>query len=100
MAVPALDAKAVWASGKSYAEWLAAIKNPHMRTEMEKYDAEISIPDDVAKKIKGLKRPVHVLAIIEDWCGDVRRNAPPLAKVCALNPEMLRLRCVDKETRP
>ena len=100
MALPKFDSKAVWTSGVSYSDWMAAVKNPHMREEMARIDAEVAIPEAVAAKIKALKRPVHVLAIIEDWCGDVRRNAPPLAKLCALNPDKLRLRCVDKETRP
>ncbi|HLX62817.1 MAG TPA: thioredoxin family protein [Planctomycetota bacterium] len=99
MAVPALDSKAAWSSGKSYADWLAACK-PQMRADIERFDAEVAIPAVIASKLTALKRRVHVLAIIEDWCGDVRRNAPVLAKLCALNPEMLRLRCVDKETRP
>ena len=100
MAVPPLDLKAIWNNGQTYADWFAAIKNPHMRTEMERFDKEIAIPDATAKALKSLKRSVHVLAIVEDWCGDVRRNAPVLARVCALNPEKLKLRCVDKETKP
>ena len=100
MAVAPLDLKSIWTSGQTYADWYASIKNPHMRTEMERIEKEISIPAEVATTLKALKRPVHVLAIIEDWCGDVRRNAPVLAKLCALNPEKLRLRCVDKETKP
>ena len=100
MAVTPLDLKSIWTGGQSYAEWFATIKNPHMRTEMERIDREIAIPDAIAAKLKALKRAVNMLAIIEDWCGDVRRNAPVLAKLCALNPEKLRLRCVDKETKP
>lgn len=100
MAVPPIDLKTIWSTGQTYAEWFAAVKNPHMRTEMERIEGEIAIPEAVAKSLKSLKRPVHVLAIIEDWCGDVRRNAPVLAKLCALNPEKLKLRCVDKETKP
>jgi len=100
MSVPALDLKSIWSAGQSYADWFASIKNPHMRAEMERYNNEIAIPDATVATLKALKRPVHVFAIIEDWCGDVRRNAPVLAKICALNPDTLRLRCVDKETKP
>src|SRR5438067_619032 len=80
------------------ADWYGSTANGHMRSEMERYDSEIEIPDAVASRVKSLARPVHVLALIEDWCGDVRRHAPVLAKICALNPDKLRLRCVDKET--
>lgn len=100
MAVAPLDLKAIWNAGATYEAWLAAIKNKHMREEMERYYAEVVVPEALAARVKNLKRDVHVLAIIEDWCGDVRRNAPPLAKLCALNPARLKLRCVDKETKP
>jgi len=100
MPLPPFDLQAIWNGGATYEAWLAAIKNKHMREEMERYDAEVQIPDALGARIKALKRDVHILAIIEDWCGDVRRNAPPLAKLCALNPARLKLRCVDKETKP
>lgn len=100
MPVPPLDLKAIWSAGATYENWLAAISNKHMVAEMERYHSEVNIPDALAAKVKNLKRDVHVLAIIEDWCGDVRRNAPPLAKLCALNPTRLKLRCVDKATKP
>jgi len=32
---------------------------------------------------RGLRRPVNVLAIAEDWCGDVIANLPILAKLAA-----------------
>ncbi len=100
MAVAQLDLKSIWSGGQTYAEWMAAVKNPHMRAEMDRFEKEIEIPEPVVQKIKSLKRAVNVIAIIEDWCGDVRRNAPVLAKLCALNPEKLKLKCVDKETKP
>ncbi len=100
MPVTPLDLQSIWSCGQSYADWCASIQNPHMRTEMDRYESEVAIPEALASKVKALKRPVHVLAIIEDWCGDVRRNAPMLAKLCALNPDILRLRCVDKKTKP
>ncbi len=100
MPVPALDLRAIWNGGQTYAEWFAAVKNPHMRTEMERFYSELTISDAITGQINALTRPVHVLAIIEDWCGDVRRHAPILARLCALNAEKLRLRCVDKATKP
>lgn len=100
MPVEALNLKAVWESGESYEAWLGRTTNKHMLSEMNGFFREIAISDALAARIKALKRDVHVLAIIEDWCGDVRRNAPVLAKICSLNPERLKLRCVDKATRP
>ena len=100
MPVPPLDLKAIWNAGVTYDTWLAATKNPHMLQEMQGFFNQLEIPKAAADTIRNLKRDVPILALIEDWCGDVRRNAPVLAALCALNPERLKLRCVDKATRP
>lgn len=98
MAVPAIDLKAIWSAGVLYADWLAAC-DPAKREEMERIYASVTLSPDDTQFLRGLKRKVHVLAISEDWCGDVRRNAPVLARVCAASPN-LHLRVVDKETKP
>jgi hypothetical protein len=100
MPIPPLDLKAVFSAGKTYADWLNAAQNPRMRQDLDRYYAEAAIPAETAAHVKALTRPVHVLAIAEDWCGDVRRNTPVLAKICDLNPNVLRLRCVAKESDP
>ena len=101
MAVTPLDLREIFSIGKTYADWLAhVVKNPRMREDLDKYHAEATIPAETASHLKGLKRSVHILAIAEDWCGDVRRNTPVLAKLCDLNPYALHLRCIDKETHP
>lgn len=100
MPVPPLDLKAIWNSGAAYDAWLAGTTNKHMLREMEEFFKQLEIPKAAADAIRNLKRDVPVLALIEDWCGDVRRNAPVLAALCALNPARLKLRCVDKATRP
>jgi len=98
MAVPSLDLKAIWESGKHYGDWLAA-SDPAKRAEMEKNYQAVVLPPDVAHFLHVLTGPVHVLALSEDWCGDVRRNIPALARMCAAGPN-LHLRVVDKETKP
>ena len=98
MAVPKLDLQAVWNSGKTWKEWTAA-SQPAVRETMERYYHETPISDDDAVFLGGIKRPVHILALSEDWCGDVQRNTPVLARVCAVGTQIL-LRIVDKETRP
>ena len=100
MAVEKLDLKAVWESGKTYGEWLGAATDAKRKEELEKYYGEVSLSPDDSQLLKLIDRPVHVLALAEDWCGDVRRNVPAIAKMCAENPAQLRLRLVDKETRP
>src|SRR5437016_3233981 len=99
MPVEPLDLKQIWNGGKSYADWLAVGDAKH-REEMERITAEVAIPPETAAFLKSVKRPVHVLAIAENWCGDVRRNVPAAARICAENPDFLRLRCVPKEAHP
>jgi hypothetical protein len=100
MAVEKLDLKAIWESGKTWSQWMELSTDAKLRGEMERIFASVAIPAETLAAIKNLKRSVHVLALAEDWCGDVRRNVPVLGRLCAENPEMLRLRCVDKESKP
>jgi len=98
MAVPAISLKTFWEAGQTYADWLKS-SDANQRAEMEKIYEEVKLDAATEAFAKGLKRPVHVLALSEGWCGDVRRNIPALAKLCAAGPN-LRLRVVDKETKP
>ena len=100
MAVEKLDLRAIWESGKTYSEWLAAATDARKKEELEKNYSDVTLSPDDSQLLKLIDRPVHVLALAEDWCGDVRRNVPAIAKMCAESPTFLRLRLVDKETRP
>lgn len=100
MAVEKLDLKSIWEGGRTWPEWLELSKDPAVRETMEKNYSGLEIPAAVSAYLKALTRPVHVLAIAEDWCGDVRKNVPVVARLCAENPAMLRVRFTDKETKP
>jgi len=100
MPVEKLDLKGIWESGRTWPQWLELSKDPAVRETMEKNFAGVEIPPTVSAYLKSLSRPVHVLAIAEDWCGDVRKNVPVVARLCAENPDTLRARFTDKETKP
>src|SRR5471030_2740070 len=100
MAVEKLDLKAIWEGGETWDQWLAQTTDAKRREDLDKNFKEVTLTPDDIQLLKMIDRPVHVLALAEDWCGDVRRNVPVLAKLCAENPDRLRLRLVDKETRP
>ncbi|HYG76772.1 MAG TPA: thioredoxin family protein [Planctomycetota bacterium] len=99
MAVEKLDLQSIWSSGQTYDAWLKAC-DEFRRADIESITREVQLSAADVQFLKDLKRPVHILAIAEDWCGDVRKNVPVIAKMCEQNPAMLRLRCVDKETKP
>ena len=48
------------------------------RDRLDASEAKVVINTDDLKFFKSLK-PLHVLSIVEDWCGDVLANAPVLA---------------------
>ncbi|HYF50897.1 MAG TPA: thioredoxin family protein [Planctomycetota bacterium] len=99
MAVEKLDLKAIWEQGKDWNAWLSICQGPQ-REELERIYKEVPLSSADVAAMKALSRPVHVLALAEDWCGDVRRNVPVLARLAAENPQMLRVRYTDKETKP
>ena len=100
MAVEKLDLKQIWEEGQTYEQWLGACQDQNRREVIGLIFKDLSMPEAELQIIQNLKRPVHVLALAEDWCGDVRRNTPVLGRLCAENPRKLKLRLVDKESKP
>jgi hypothetical protein len=50
-----------------------------------KYE-EVEISPEDRAFFQGLKKPIYVLAIGEDWCPDVYNNLPVMARIAVLNP--------------
>jgi thiol-disulfide isomerase/thioredoxin len=59
----------------------------------------VSIDADTAAFVQSIKRPVHIVAIAEDWCGDVVRHAPVLHKIAELS-DNVRVRFIAREDHP
>jgi hypothetical protein len=68
-------------SGMSYAQFKAQMTKNQERFETNERRVEIR-PDDLAA-FKRLPRPVNVLVLAEDWCGDVVANLPVLGRLAA-----------------
>ena len=49
--------------------------------------------------LKALPRPVHVLVIAEDWCGDVVRHTPVFQRIAEATPK-LKARYIPREKSP
>lgn len=98
MAVPKLDLKAIWEAGQHFGDWLKACEAPQ-RDEMERIYKDVVLSPEDAHTLHDIQRNVHILAISEAWCGDVRRHTPVVARMCAAGAN-LHLRVVDKETKP
>lgn len=97
--LPVLDWKAVFDSGKDYAEWLRMAEYPDQAKRMEARQTELVLEPHVIGTLSALARPVHVVAIAEDWCGDVVRHVPVLQRLAEHAPH-LRIRYVSREQHP
>jgi len=84
-------------AGTSYEEWKAAMTRNQEQLATQEKAIEIK-PEEVAA-IKNLAKPVEVLAIGEDWCGDVIANLPILAKVAEVTGK-LDVKVILRDTEP
>jgi len=97
--LPTIDWKAVFESGQDYAAWLAAAESPEQRDKLEAQRAALVLEPQVAGFLAALPRPVHVVAIAEDWCGDVVRHVPVLQRMAEAGP-MLEVRYLTRQQWP
>jgi hypothetical protein len=97
--LPVIDWKAVFESGLDYDAWLAAAESPVQRDLLVAKHGELSLEPAVAAHLGALPRPVHVVAIAEDWCGDVVRHAPVLQRMAEAGAN-LKVRTISREQHP
>lgn len=97
--LPTIDWQNVFEAGRDYATWLANAESTENRDRMEQIRAGVALTPQVRGWLGGLERPVHVVAIAEDWCGDVVRHAPVLAALAEAAPN-LRVRFIAREDHP
>ncbi|WP_306591822.1 thioredoxin family protein [Geothrix sp. 21YS21S-4] len=97
--LPVVDWKAVFESGLDYAAWLAAAESPEQRDKIEAQRTALTLDPPVAGFLAALPRPVHVVAIAEDWCGDVVRHVPVLQRMAEASAR-LQIRYISREQHP
>lgn len=97
--LPLIDWKAVHASGLDYDAWLAAAESPDQRGKLEDQRQALTLEPPVTAFMAALPRPVHVVAIAEDWCGDVVRHVPVLQRLAEAGPQ-LKVRYISREQHP
>ena len=97
--LPTIDWKEVFESGLTYQAWIEGGKHPQNQEKMEAARRELPLGPHVEALLAALSRPVRVVAIAEDWCGDVARHVPVLARMADAAPN-LRVRYLHRESRP
>ena len=91
-----IDWKSTYELGIDFATWLEEAKNDSNRGTMEKIHSKQPLSEEVMATLQQIDRPVHVIAIAEDWCGDVVRHAPILQKM-ADQSDHLHVRYITRE---
>jgi thiol-disulfide isomerase/thioredoxin len=97
--LPTLDWKAVFDSGTTYDDWIKGGTSPENRDKMETLRRAQVLDPQLAGFLAALPRPVRVVAIAEDWCGDVVKHVPVLARMAEAAPN-LQVRFVSRVQHP
>jgi thiol-disulfide isomerase/thioredoxin len=97
--LPTIDWKAVFASGLDYSAWISAGESPENRDKMETLRQAQGLEPQAAAFLAALPRPVHVIAVAEDWCGDVVRHVPVLQRLAEAAPN-LKVRFISRQQWP
>ncbi len=88
---------AYFAQGVTYEAFKASMTRN--REELEENERAVTLdPADLAA-FRALPRPLHVVAVAEDWCGDVVANLPVLARLAAASGN-LDVRVFERSKHP
>ncbi len=85
-------------SGMTYDAYKAQMTRNRDQVEQNEKDLALN-PQDV-QALRGLPKPVNVLALAEDWCGDVVANLPVLGKLAAESGGKLNVRIHLRDQQP
>ncbi len=91
-----IDWEEVFESGCDFASWMEEAESPANRDQMAASLAAITVEPAIAAGLAGLKHDVHVVAIAEDWCGDVIRHIPALQAMAEASTRLL-VRFITRE---
>jgi len=73
-----------FAKGMTWKDYMAQMGDTRARTE-ENY-AKASLTEDERKFFSGISQVKYVLMLGENWCGDVHRNSPMIARIAEAMP--------------
>ncbi len=97
--LPTIDWKSVFESGQTYEDWLKDGDSPENRDQIEARRRELIFNRDVKEFLETLPQNVYVVAIAEDWCGDVARHVPVMQKM-AESSDKVDIRYIGREQHP
>jgi hypothetical protein len=97
--IPQLDWQAIFAAGKDYPTWLAGGESAENQAKMETLYQALAPEPAIAARLQALPRPVRIVAIAEDWCGDVVRHVPALRRLAEAAADV-QIRFLSREQEP
>jgi Thioredoxin len=97
--LPLIDWPAVFESGEDWGAWLKGGKREENDARMAEDLRTLRLDHTAEVLLAALPRPVHVIAIAEDWCGDVVRHVPPLVRLVGTAPN-LHVRFIRRDQHP
>lgn len=97
--LPVIDWEKVFNSGKTFEDWLADAEDAERRGKMAKAHLQLVLDPQQHGFLKAVPKKVRVIAIAEDWCGDVVRHVPALQKVADASPNV-EARYIQREQWP
>jgi hypothetical protein len=78
-----LDAQR-FSKGLTWKDYMAQMGDTRARTETNYQRSTLT--DEERKFFSGISQVKYVLMLAENWCGDVHRNSPLLARICEAMP--------------
>jgi hypothetical protein len=90
--------RAQFEKGMTYDAYKAQMTRNREQVEQNEKDLQLT-PEDV-KAFRDLPQTVNVLALAEDWCGDVIANLPILGKIAAESNGKLNVRILLRDQEP
>jgi hypothetical protein len=73
-------------SGMTYEGFKSAMTRN--RDRLEASEQRVVLDDEAVRAFKSLPRPLNVVVLAEDWCGDVIANLPVLGRLAAAVPTL------------
>jgi hypothetical protein len=98
--LPTLDWAAIFNAGLEWSRWIEIGEFPDHRRRMEEDRRSFVLEGPVGAFVAALPKTVHVVAIAEDWCGDVVRHAPVLQAMADRSQGRVVVRYITRADRP
>lgn len=98
--LPAVDWRSVLDAGRTFADWLASAEDADKAERMREAHRRQPLAPHHEAALAALPRPVNVVAIAEDWCGDVVRHVPVLQRLADAAADRIHVRYLAREQHP